>query len=175
MEHLTLKTNQLTVLPYRRIRLLTAHLLFLFIVLANVGCGSEEDCSLIDCPDGSAFLELRILQNGQDIIFGDSPTLTPEEIVFQSVPTTIFQEEFGPLPVGINSLITLEDRIGVSIVNTSTITLELGELAIVSIIVETVIVQTTSVCCRDALITRIEIDGETVCASDCTTLDIEID
>ena len=174
MEHLTLKTNQLAVFPYRRIRLITAHLLFLFIVLANVGCGSEEEgCSLIDCPDGSAFLELRILQNGQDIIFGDSPTLTPEEIVFQYEPAGLTQEDFGPLPVGINSLITLEDRIGVSIVNTNVITLELGELAIVSIIVETANVS-ASVCCRDALITRIEIDGETVCASDCTTLDIEL-
>jgi hypothetical protein len=120
------------------------------------------DCALIDCFSPNPFLELNVLQDGQDIIFGMSPLITPEEISIQS-------EENGNA-----SLVILEDKVGIRILNSDRITIEVGTLRTLTIDVQTQNIS-DSECCPQFIITSIEQDGETLCEAACTDLDIVIE
>ena len=145
-----------------RTNLLSSLLFLLFIGITQTGCDDNVDCALIDCFSPNPFLELNVLQDGQDIIFGMSPLITPEEISIQS-------EENGNA-----SLVILEDKVGIRILNSDRITIEVGTLRTLTIDVQTQNIS-DSECCPQFIITSIEQDGETLCEAACTDLDIVIE
>ncbi len=145
-----------------RTNLLSSLLFLLFIGITQVGCDDSDDCALIDCLGPFAYIELNIQQEGQDIVFGPTPLVAPEDIQI------ISGEEDNT-----NFVIT-DDTILLGIINSDTISIEIGNLQTVTIQVETEDRSTTE-CCLKFEITRIEMDGETLCETECAALDIEIE
>ena len=137
----------------------------LLVIFLSFGCGNNDDlddCSVIFCADSSAVLELNIIKDGQDIVFGPSPLIDVEELSVQS-------EEFED-----RELTFYEDKVRIGFILNERFTLEIGNLKTVTLQVETENVSTNS-CCKTIEITRIVRDGVAVCTSDCRVLDIEID
>ena len=157
MEHLNSHKTEHDASKSLRTRLIPLFLLFL-MALVNFGC---EDCDRFDCAYSVAILDLNILQDGQDIVFGSSPLITPEEISVQS------EQDFNA------SLRILENSVVLTINNSDRVTIEISNLETLILQVETRDTSSNS-CCPLYEISKIESEGETVCASDCTELDIEV-
>ena len=141
----------------------------LLVIILSFGCGNNGDlddddirCLGILCGTTIAVLELNIIKDGQDIVFGPSPLIDVEELSVQS-------EEFED-----RELTFYEDKVRIGFILNERFTLEIGNLKTVTLQVETENVSTLS-CCPVFEITRIVRDGVTVCTSDCRVLDIEID
>ncbi len=136
----------------------TLILVFLFTSIFS-SCG---DCHKVDCPPYGGMVEINIVKDGDDLVFGPSASISLKDIKFNStleenISFTSFNDQIEIFLQG-------EEEYTLDISNQDSFKFS-GKLEVIN----------SSECCSIYAFTKFTSDGATLCNSHCTSLSFEID
>ncbi len=139
---------------------LRAILILVLLSALNVGCG---DCNKVDCMDDDvSSVEINFIQNDLDIVFGGASLVQADDIIISS--TTESDIPFS----------TFDDQISLWLEGDRTYTIVVGDIDTVSI--QGVLRELdTDDCCSSFEFVSFTMDGQEICNTNCTTINIELE